>query len=137
MTTDQSCLDDRVSSLEPPYESPGEARIGRLLDRYGIPFFYKQPTLIYVNGRHEIWRPSFTLPHYGGLVIEYAAPSGGDVPSAITDRQQIYCENHVPSIFLLLADREYIDRQARLDAESYEMPAQGSGALSYGATRRT
>ena len=34
-------LDDQLAELDPSYESEGEARIGRLLDKYGIPFFYR------------------------------------------------------------------------------------------------
>lgn len=50
-------LEDRLGSNEPPYKSRGEAQVGRLLDRYGLPFFYEQPTLIYDRGRHRIWHP--------------------------------------------------------------------------------
>ncbi len=39
-------LDDQLAELDPPYESEGEARIGHLLDKYGIPFFYRQATII-------------------------------------------------------------------------------------------
>ena len=39
--------------------------IGRLLDKYGIPFFYRQATTIYNNRKNKIWNPSFTLPQYG------------------------------------------------------------------------
>ena len=77
MQTDTSRLEDRLGPLEPPYKSRGEAQIGRLLDRYGVPFFYEQPTLVYDTGRHHIWRPDFTLPTYGGLIVECAG-----VPSA-------------------------------------------------------
>jgi hypothetical protein len=71
-------LEDRLHPLEPPYRSRGEAQVGRLLDREQIPFLYEQPTLIYDRGRHRIWRPDFTLPTYGGLVVEYAGMM--DVP---------------------------------------------------------
>jgi len=71
-------LEDRLGPLEPPYKSRGEAQVGRLLDRYGIPFFYEQPTLVLDRGRHRLWRPDFTLPDYNGLVVEYAGMP--DVP---------------------------------------------------------
>jgi len=34
-------LDKQLADIEPPYESDNEARIWRLLDKYGIPFFYR------------------------------------------------------------------------------------------------
>ena len=46
-----SRLEDRLDPLEPPYKSRGEAQVGRLLDRYGIPFVYEQPTIVYDRGR--------------------------------------------------------------------------------------
>ena len=64
-------LQDMLTELDPPYESIEELRIGRLLDQYGIPFFYKQATIIYDQGKNEIWKPTFTLFSYGGLVIDY------------------------------------------------------------------
>ena len=93
-------LEDRVESLEPPYRSRGEARVGRLLDRYGIPFFYEQPTLIYDRGRYRIWRPDFTLPQYNGLVIEYAGMM--DVPDyarGIAHKERAYAANALPALF--------------------------------------
>lgn len=45
-------LEDRLDPSEPPYRSRGEAQVGRLLDRYGIPFFYEQSTLVYDRGRY-------------------------------------------------------------------------------------
>jgi len=50
-------LEARLAALEPPYKSKGEAQVGRILNRYGIPFIYEQPTLIYDRGRHRIWHP--------------------------------------------------------------------------------
>ncbi len=32
-------LEDELSELDPPYRSRQEAQLGRMLDRYGIPFF--------------------------------------------------------------------------------------------------
>ena len=44
-------LEDYLAKLEPPYKSRGEAQVGRLLDRYGIPFFYEQPLIVYDRGK--------------------------------------------------------------------------------------
>ncbi len=54
-------LDSQLDELEPPYESNDEARIGRMLDKYGIPFFYKQATIIYCL---RLSFPVFTLLEY-------------------------------------------------------------------------
>jgi hypothetical protein len=42
-----------------------------MLGEYGIPFFYRQPTLICEHGRRTLWRPDFTLPTYNNTVIQY------------------------------------------------------------------
>ncbi len=98
-------LEDRLGPHEPPYRSRGEAQVGRLLDRYGIPFFYEQPTLIYDRGRHRIWHPDFTLPTYDGLIIEYAGML--DVPDyarGIRHKQRAYAANYIPALFIYPAD---------------------------------
>jgi len=48
-----------------------EVIIGHLLDQYGIPFFYKQATIIYNDGKNKFLKPTFTLPQYGCAVIDY------------------------------------------------------------------
>ena len=35
-----------MGKLDPPYETKEEAQIGHMLDQFGIPFFYKQATLV-------------------------------------------------------------------------------------------
>ncbi len=35
-------LGDMLTELDPSYESKEELQIGRMLDQYGIPFFYRQ-----------------------------------------------------------------------------------------------
>ena len=94
-------LEDRLDPLEPPYRSRGEAQVGRLLDRYGIPFFYEQPTLVYDRGRHRIWHPDFTLPTYNGLIVEYAGMM--DIPDyaqGIRHKQQAYAANEMAALFV-------------------------------------
>jgi len=66
-----------IGRLEPPYDSAGQAKIGHMLDQYGIPFFYNQPVLICENGRRTIWWPDFTLPTYNSLVLEYDSACHG------------------------------------------------------------
>jgi len=62
-----------------------ELRIGRMLDRYGIPFFHKQATIIYTEGRKELWNPSFTLYSYGGTAIDYVASSSPSITPSDRD----------------------------------------------------
>jgi hypothetical protein len=88
-------LDSQLGELEPPYESENEARIGRLLDKYGIPFFYGQATIIYNKGKNEIWNPSFTLPQYGCAVIDYVPQE-----KQAAERINIYRYNQVPATVL-------------------------------------
>ena len=93
-------LDEMLSELDPTYESKQELMIGRLLDQYGIPFFYKQPTIIYNQDRNEIWKPTFTLLSYGGLVIDYIPDTGQDYSRQIDLRKQIYNYNQIPATVL-------------------------------------
>lgn len=94
-------LADLLRALEPPYRSSGEAQVGRVLDRYGIPFFYRQPTLIYEEGRHRVWLPDFTLPSYNGVVVEYAGAK--DIPGyrpSTSHRSSTYAANGIPAVFV-------------------------------------
>jgi hypothetical protein len=102
---ESTALERRLEPLEPPYKSTEEAQIGRMLDRYGVPFFYMQERLVYESGAYRIQRPDFTLPWYNGLVINYI----GDADSARHEnspeyRRQLYIENAIPAVFLGPAD---------------------------------
>jgi hypothetical protein len=88
-------LDSQLANLEPPYESDNEARIGRLLDKYGIPFFYKQATIVYDQGKNQISKPSFTLVSYGGAVIDYIAAAG---EQQVLRKEQLYRYNQIPAV---------------------------------------
>ena len=95
-------LEDEIEELEPQYESPAHRQIGRALDRYGIPFFYRQATLVYEDGRHRIRHPDFTLPGYNGLVVEYAGHPNGDAYHQ--HRRDVYALNQIPAVFVYPAD---------------------------------
>ena len=98
-------LEQRLAQFEPPYRSRGEAQVGRVLDRYGIPFYYEQPTLVYDRDRHRIWHPDFTLPDYGSLIIEYAGmPDIPEYVDGIRHKQQAYHANRIPALFLYPGD---------------------------------
>ena len=93
-------LEDLLTELDQPYESKDELKVGRMLDRYGIPFFYKQATIIYHEGKNEIWKPSFTLYSYGGAVIDYVAGTGGNPREQVLNRDRIYRYNQIPAVVL-------------------------------------
>ena len=98
-------LEALLASLEPPYRSRGEAQVGRLLDRYNVPFYYEQPLLVLDRGRHRCWHPDFTLPDYNGMIIEYAGMM--DVPdyaAGIRHKEQVYQANEIPVLFVYPED---------------------------------
>jgi len=126
-----------ITDLDPPYESEEERQIGRMLDQYGIPFFYRQPTIVYQGGQNELWRPAFTLPSYGGLVVDYAPGSGQPQSQDVLTREQVYRYNQIPATVLgppdldkpdwdrsLYAKLEQLYRQA-LDPTGYEPAGTG------------
>ena len=88
-------LEDELSQLDPPYRLRQEAENGRMLDRYGIPFFYDQPAMVFDRGQYEAIRPAFTLPGYGGLVLEYV-----ENEAQIGLRKQLYDSNGIPSVII-------------------------------------
>lgn len=132
-------LEDRLDPLEPKYRSRGEAQVGRLLDRYGIPFYHEQPTIIYDRGRHRIWQPDFTLPTYDGLVVEYAGmPDIPDYAAGIRHKQRAYAINQIPAVFVYPNDlsgpkwpEKVMDRIYRTSRGSRYTRQPGRGARSY------
>ena len=96
-------LSDMLTELDPPYESKEELKIGRMLDQYGIPFFYNQPTVIYNEGQNEIHKPSFTLFSFGGTVIDYVA-GFGEEPRL--QKEQLYHYNQIPAVLMGSKDLE-------------------------------
>ena len=97
---DPNELEDLLTGLDPPYETKDELKVGRMLDQYGIPFFYQQATIIYHEGKNEVWKPSFTLYSYGGAVIDYIAGSGQDQQEQQLSRDTIYRYNQIPAVVL-------------------------------------
>ena len=89
-----------LTELDPPYESKEELKIGRVLNQYGIPFFYRQATIIYDQGENEIWKPSFTVYPYGGLVVDYVPGSEKGQKNELLRREQIYRYNQIPAVLL-------------------------------------
>ena len=87
-----------LTELDPPYESKEELKIGRVLDQYGIPFFYRQATIVYHEGKNEIWKPTFTVYPYGGLVIDYVPGSVKNQNDELLRKEQIYRYNQIPAV---------------------------------------
>lgn len=120
-------LEDRLNPLEPPYRSRGEAQVGRLLDRYGIPFFYEQPTLIHDRDEHRIWRPDFSLPTYNGLIIEYAGmPDVPDYAAGIRHKRRTYAANEMAALFVYPSNLQGRDWSERLVQRIYHAAQQPS-----------
>ena len=114
-------LEDRLGQHEPPYRSRGEAQVGRLLDRYGVPFVYEAPTVVHDRGRDRMWHPDFTLPTYGNMVVEYAGMM--DVPdyaAGIQHKSRAYARNGIPAMFVYPQDISGRDWPAALMAKIYQ-----------------
>ena len=105
-------LEDRI---EPPYRSRGEARLGHMFDRYGIPFFYEHPLLVVSRGKYRVWHPDFTLPHHGGLIVEYAGMiDRPDYRDGIRYKHHVFKANGVPAVFLYPHDLHGQNWQQRI-----------------------
>jgi len=105
MEVNAARLEDRLGPNEPPYRSRGEAQVGRMLDRYGIPFFYENPLILHDRGRYRIWHPDFTLPSYGNLIVEYAGmPDRPDYMAGIRHKEAAYHRNDIPALFVYPQD---------------------------------
>ncbi len=86
-----------MGKLDPPYESQEEARIGHMLDDYGIPFFYKQATLLQDQGQRKVIHVAFSLPTYNGIVIDYIVdPSSQDYQN----KKTLYEQNQLPAVLV-------------------------------------
>jgi len=105
MSVDADRLEDRLSPDEPPYRSRGEAQVGRVLDQYGIPFTYEQPTPVVDRGRVRLWRPDFTLPTYDHMIVEYAGmPDVPDYRLGIQHKREAYRANGYNAMFIYPRD---------------------------------
>ena len=98
-------LEYYIGKLQPQYESAGQAEIGRMLDQYGIPFFYQQPILVCNNGQRQVWRPDFTLPTYNNAVIEYDSIHAATADSRQRSiKEYLYRQNGIAALFLKPSD---------------------------------
>jgi hypothetical protein len=120
-------LEEMMTDLDPPYESREELKIGRLLDQYGIPFFYKQPTIVYEQGQNRIAKPSFTLLGYGGAVIDYVAFPG----QQLLQREQLYRYNQIPAVVVGPPDLDKPNWDANLYRKLQRMSRQPVDPMRY------
>ena len=92
-------LESMLTGLEPRYESKQELQIARMLDQYGLPFFYKQPTIVLnqESSKNEVWYPTFTLPQYGCSIIDYI---DNPAEKTLLERIGIYRYNQIPAVVL-------------------------------------
>lgn len=65
----------RRSPNEAYFRSWGEAQIGRLLDRCGIPYQHEPPVAVVDRGKTRIWYPDFQLVNQG-ILLEYCGRCG-------------------------------------------------------------
>ena len=101
-----SSIEDKLK-----YESKEEASIAGMLKDYGIPFLYKNPTLVIENGKRMIEYADFFLPTYNGLVIDYIIESN----SAIYRRKKnIYQDNQTPAVLISRKDLHRPNWQKKL-----------------------
>ena len=98
--TPEPKLEYYMGKLQPQYESGGQETIGRMLDEYYIPFFYKDPLLVWEDGERRVKIPDFTLPTYNKTVIQYTP-----VPDEAARQDNcVYRENNIAALFLKDSD---------------------------------
>ena len=111
MKTITPTLDDRVAQSRRRFESKEKAAIADMLVSYGIPFFYKQPTLVNDNGQKTIEYVDFFLPTYNGLAIDYVI----DAKSKIyLHKEQVYTQNRMQAVLVTRRDLYKRDWQSTL-----------------------
>ena len=119
--TPDKTIEYYLSDPKPQYESKGQEMIGRMLDKYGIAFYYKDPYLLWENGERKVKRPDFTLPTYNNAVINYI-PRLNQAAERVKD---IYRENWTAALSL---DDDFLakpDWQQRLYNELEKIFHQG------------
>ena len=104
-------LEDRLVGPDYPYESKEEAAIAKMLDSYGIPFLYKQPTLVIENGQRGIEYADFLLPTFNGLAIDYIIEFNS---AASRRKKNVYQDNQIPAVQVTHKDMQSSDWQREL-----------------------
>lgn len=104
-------LEDRIGRAKHPFQSKEKAAIADMLKSYGIPFLYKQPTLITDNGQKTIEYVDFFLPTYNGLAVDYVVDNKSKI---YLRKEQLYTQNRMQAV--LVTRRDLYDKswQSRL-----------------------
>ena len=121
-------LEGMLNELDPPYESVEELKIGRLLDKYGIPFFYKQAMIVYDQGKNRITKPSFTLLSYGGAVIDYI---NATEQQQLIQKEQLYRYNQIPAVVVGPPDLDKPNWDKELYQKLEQMSRQAFDPMQY------
>ena len=115
-TTNASpALEDRTVGPDYPYESKDEAAIAEMLNSYGIPFFYKQATLVHDQDQdsRQVIHPTFSLPTYNSIAVDYIVMLQNQ---EYQHRERLYIQNHIPAVLLTPEDL----KEAEWQREFYE-----------------
>ena len=104
-------LEDRLVGPDYPYKSKEEASIAKMLKDYGIPFLYKNPTLVIENGKRCIEYADFFLPTYNGLAIDYIIESNSAI---YRKKKNIYQDNQTPAVLISRKDLHRPNWQKKL-----------------------
>ena len=120
-------LEDYLANSAIPYESMDEVKIGHMLDQYGIPFFYKQPTMAHDNGKKLVY-PTFMLPTYNNLVIEFIR--NDKHPIEIQRKRYLYEQNLISAVILDKDDLKRPSWEQRLYEKLEQIYQQPFGAKS-------
>jgi len=111
MRSAETARDAKSMAHPASYRTEAERSIADMLNSYGIPFYYQQPTLVVNNGHRCIEYADFFLPTYAGLSVNYVADS---TAAAYQRKMRVYGENQVPAVFLTRQDLSGRDWQQRL-----------------------
>ena len=132
MRAADTAQDARSTGHAAPYRTEAERSIADMLNSYGIPFYYQQPTLVVNNGHRCIEYADFFLPTYAGLSVNYVADS---TAAAYQRKMRVYGENQVPAVFLTRQDLSGPNWQQELYRRLEQMYHEGPAYRPYGKCR--
>jgi len=130
MNTDtlEDAIEQALEHNASMFDTASEAKIAEALTSYGIPFFYKEPTIVYDQGKNTLIYPAFTLPSYGGTIIDYLQESYGDRYKY----EALFQQNQIPSVLITPEDMKSSTWQQQLyqqlnqtyqQSQSYQQPS--------------
>jgi len=92
MKTRIPALEDRIKRFRHRLASRERMAIADILRSYGLPFFYKHPTLVNENRQQTIEYIDFFLPAYNGLAIDYIVEAKSKI---YLHKGQMYAQNQM------------------------------------------